>query len=134
MYIHSIYMKCIVQLYNVLSWSSRWTLWEYFNLQEAITRKPCFRRPMLRKYLFFVLLCRCTFCRFRCIFFMHPVCRLYVWVFTAVMVSEDTLGRIIICSVPLKCLSLLVWMGVSTARCHEARRLETVLWIVVRDL
>lgn len=39
-----------------------------------------------------------------CIFLFHPVCKRYVCVCTAVRVSEDTLGRIIICFVPLKSL------------------------------
>jgi len=117
-------------MYHVARWRSRWTVWEFFNLQEAITPKPCFRRPMLKKYLFLYCIVDVPS---GCIFFAHPVCKRYVCVCTAVGVSEDTLGRIIICFVPLKCLSYIVSTWSSTARRHEVRRLETVLWIVVRD-
>jgi len=129
--IFSVSKKNIVQMYHVARWRSRWAVWEFFNLQEAITPKRCFRRPTLRKHLFLQCVVDVPS---GCRFFVHPVCKRYVCVCTAVRVSENTLGRIIICFVPLKCFSYIMSTWSSTVRRHEVRRLETVLWIVVRDL
>jgi len=54
----------------------------FFYRHEAVTRKPCFRRPVFKINFFLVLWPRFTFwscdfftfCRFGCAFFVHPIC------------------------------------------------------------
>ena len=61
---------CLLQC---LCGSWRWTLRAfYFHRQDAVIRKPCFRKPMSCNF-FFVLWRRSTFCWFACAFFVHPV-------------------------------------------------------------
>jgi hypothetical protein len=57
----------------LLRWSWRWTLRIFFNLQDALTRKPCFRRPIFINRLFLVLWCRFSFCGFSRVLFVNPV-------------------------------------------------------------
>jgi len=49
------------------------TLRILFKFQEAVTRKPCFRKPVFILCVCVVVWCRCTTCRFGRAFLLHSV-------------------------------------------------------------
>jgi hypothetical protein len=61
-----------VQACKILRWSSSWTLNIFFIRQELVTRKQCCRSRIFLKR-FSCTVCRFTFCRFGCSYFVHPV-------------------------------------------------------------